>query len=163
MDNHQNGQSPILDVGPKIHQDHTRHSFDDRLVMAFSRAVTRRTVIRRAFAAALGGSAAVATSLRFPGVASANHSCTLHVSTWGCYCASTPFCGDALCYYDECVGTAAPRCTYWSTFPYCWCSERCTLGCYGIYSCCDCWKYGQYGQGCGTGNTACICKYRQCI
>lgn len=134
----------------------------DRMTTAFSRAVTRRRVLQNTLRGALATGAAMSTSLALPGLARANHRCTIHVSTWGCYCASTPFCGDSKCYYDVCTSGAQSRCNYWGSAPYCWCSQRCTLGCYGLYSCCDCWKYGQ-GSSCSTGNTACICKYHQCI
>lgn len=133
---------------------------DDRIAVAFSRAITRRTVLRRGIGAAFVSAAAVTSSLTWPSKAKAV-ACTFTVNDWGCYCASTPFCGDAYCNNDLCTNGASRRCNYWPSAPYCWCSQRCylTSNC-GYYSCCDCWKYGGSCRSGTGGGTACICKRR---
>lgn len=104
---------------------------------------------------------ALAGALQWPSSASAVR-CTFSVGTWGCYCASTPFCGDSYCNSDVCTNGASRRCDYWTSAPYCWCSLCCDLGTgnRGAYSCCDCWKYGGSCQSGAGGGTKCVCKRR---
>jgi hypothetical protein len=143
---------------------------DNRVAVAFSRVVTRRTLLRRGMIVAAGSAAAVAGFPRrafgWGGVGGPGR-CTFHVNTWGCHCASTPSCGKRHCcdtsgnlfVYDKCCGSADPRCNYWGQSPHCWCSRTCCLnGTKGYFSCCDCWKYGNSGGSCRHGSVKCICK-----
>ena len=131
---------------------------EDRMAARFSRGVARSPLLQRLLRTASGSASSLA------GPFSTRRLCTFHVGTWGKYCAATPSCGTGKCTYsdlyaaDRCAGGAARRCNYWTTSPYCWCSlSGCYNGRRGYFSCCDCWKYGNYGT-CRSGNTACICK-----
>lgn len=144
----------------------TTASREDRLAARFSSNVTRRRLLQRTMQLAAASAAFVSTRLVWPSSAEA-YNCTFVVNTWGCFCASTPFCGSSRCCIDssssfpqvadKCCGGAIKRCSYWTTYPYCWCSESCWHGStYGFFSCCDCWQYG--GSSCSSGNTRCVCK-----
>jgi hypothetical protein len=156
-------------VTPPHEQLNERRSLGDRAAIRFSRAITRRRLLQRG--ALVAASTGVATGFRLlrPHAAEAQQ-CSFTVSTWGCYCASTPSCGSARCCYtgtgdmateDRCCGGATRRGNYWTSSPHCWCSLTCCRsGLYGFYSCCDCWKYGNPGY------SPCVCKgfrmYRHC-
>jgi hypothetical protein len=136
---------------------------DDRIAVGFSRAVTRRRFLKQTMRVSLVGAGVVTGVWNSTGVAHAD-SCSPggHVSTWGCYCAGTQGCGSGKCCPNQtqpCCNGAKPRCTYWTSSPYCWCSLNCCInGHKGYYSCCDCWKYGS--TSCSSGNTYCVCKHR---
>jgi hypothetical protein len=138
-------------------------SWDDRIAAGISRAVTRRTVLSRGARVAAATAAAFSLSLPFARRADARQ-CRFTTGHWGKHCASTRSCGPSRCTFsdlytrDVCHGSADPRCNYWTSSPYCWCSlSGCHNGKYGYFSCCDCWKYGNSGS-CRSGHTKCICK-----
>jgi hypothetical protein len=140
--------------------------FENRIAARFSSSVTRRGLLQRTMQLAAASAALVSVKLVWPGSAQALN-CTFSVDYWGCYCSSTPSCpsccqdtGGGPVAYDKCCGSATKRCDYWTTYPYCWCSQSCCLGgANGFYSCCDCWQYGSSTCGSPSGNgTKCTCK-----
>jgi hypothetical protein len=63
-----------------------------------------------------------------------------------------------------CCKGARPRCDYWTSSPYCWCSYSCCLNnYYGYYSCCDCWTGGSGNCEQSGGTSPCVCKHRHLI
>lgn len=137
---------------------------DDIIAAAFSRAVTRRTLLQRTIRWTLGAGVAASTAWRLTGTARAQSCGIGQTNEFGCYCASTMGCGSGKCCFDTqngCCNGATPRCTHWMTQPYCWCSITCCIGSHtGYYSCCDCWQSGTGGCGSANGRTACICGIR---
>jgi hypothetical protein len=139
----------------------------DRAAVAISRSITRRKFLSRGMRAGLVTGVALSGPLAFfEGRAeAANCSKYGHVSTWGCTCASTPSCSG--CSGGNCAGSLRKRCNYWtqpnSQSQYCWCSLTCCVGanhtgCYGYYTCCDCWTGGSGTCSQSGGHSTCICK-----
>ena len=156
--------------------DQPRASLDDRFAAAFSRAVTRRTALRRSMELAAATAAVTSVRLTFPRRAEAGGLCKTRTDRYGIYCARTPSCGKTKCCRswaakgakDLCCNGAEHRCTAWpkTTSPggsgYCWCSKTgCVNGKKGYYSCCDCWKFGNREGTCMKGRGACVCKGRK--
>jgi len=133
------------------------HPLDDRIVIGFSRMITRKTLLSRAARGVLAFGAAASTSLWFADVASA-WTCSPGgpVGTWGNYCAGTASCPS--CNSDNSC-TGRQRCTYWGSSPYCWCSLTSCINTYeSFYSCCDCWNGGSGDCATAGGGTKCTCK-----
>lgn len=132
----------------------------DRATVAFSRAVTRRTFIRRTLGAALVAGASL-SNLTIAARPAGAHSCNKTVSNWGCYCASTPTCAAYNCTSGgRCTYKARARCHYWPTYPHSWCSVTCCIaGGSGHFECTDCWQFDS-GRDCNYGKNPCICKKR---
>lgn len=143
---------------------------DDRIARSFSRAVTRRTALRRTLRFSLAGGATISSwGWWFVPGASAATGCGFYGQQGSsCYCASTPSCPSSVCGSGGEVADYHKRCNAW-TQPndggqYCWCSARCNLGPPGTgkYVCCDGWR--ETGNGCANteGGTRhpCICANR---
>lgn len=141
------------------------NEIDIRMASSFSRAVTRRTFIRRMMQGAFVAGVTLSGILKFPRAAQAvgcSPGGIVGYGSGGCYCANTMSCSGSKCGYGSgtCQGGATPRCNHWKTWGpgYCWCSNNCCInGWRGYYSCCDCWEFG---GACASGNTSCICKQR---
>jgi hypothetical protein len=144
-------------------------TFGDRVAVGFSRAVTRRSVLKRSMVAIAATGAAVAAPLRFgERRASAAGTCAHYQNRFGTTCAGSS-CGSNRCTSDGgCdLDSTRKRCDTWDVPEdngnYCWCSSGSCFypGFYGWYLCCDCW-IGAYNNGfdCGTsgGQTRCACK-----
>lgn len=133
-----------------------RVAFDDKIAVGFSRAVTRQSFLRRVMTFGLVLGSATSAGVVWPRTANAA-TCSITDSSWGCYCnPNTTRCGSDRCCNGQPCNGAQWRCDYWAN-GVCWCSATCCLfGNVGFYSCCDGWKYGNYG-GCGSGNTKCLC------
>jgi hypothetical protein len=130
------------------------------LASAIRRGIERSEFLKRSAAVIVGGSTAVAMFFKSPTQAYASN-CSVYgtVSTWGCFCASTPTCSG--CSNGNCAGSLRKRCTYWTTpnseGNYCWCSLPCYQGSFQVrYVCCDCWTGGS--GGCSSGSGTCVCK-----
>jgi len=139
---------------------------DDRLAVAFRKAVTRRTLLQRCMRFTLATGTAVSLSWKW-GVGNAYASNCSYYGTRGtsCYCASTPDCGASLCSNGNVVAYHK-RCNAWtqpnSAGQYCWCSERCWTGSpprWGHYVCCDGWKQAHSGCNYSSGRSPCICLW----
>jgi hypothetical protein len=141
----------------------------DRVATGFSRAVTRRSMLKRSMAALAATGAAVAAPIQFSERrAGAAGTCAYYQNRFGTTCASSIPCGSSRCTSDGgCdLDSARKRCDVWPVAEdngnYCWCSSgNCYLGVYAWYLCCDCWV-GGYNNGlpCSSsgGQTRCNCR-----
>lgn len=139
-------------------------TFDDTIAEAFTRTVTRRTLLRRGMRWSLGAGVALSTAWGTTSTAKAAGCGGGGITTSSCYCEPTIGCGAGKCCFDTanaCCGGAVPRCDAWTSIPYCWCSKTCCIGQFtGYYSCCDCWQSGSGSCSQSGGRVACICGHR---